>query len=360
MNISIYILAGGIGSRFWPKSRQKSPKQFIDILGTGKSLIQMTYERFKYDFIPENIHIITNEDYKELTEQQLPEINPDNIILEPFRRNTAPCILYSAIKQIRENPDSILIYVPSDHLIMNTGIFIKDTKDAVNFAINNKAIVTLGISPKRPDTGYGYIKYSKSTNNTFKTVHKITSFKEKPTIEIATEYLNSGEYLWNAGIFIAKASVIIDSFRTHCPILLDKFESIQINNNETELDYLKRVYLDLPNISFDYAISEKANNIYTIKSNIDWSDLGTWNSLYHVSENKDSDGNFISGQNIKLYNTKGCIIHSNNNRLLIIKGLSDYIVAENNEVTLIYPRSEEQQIKDVQNQLEIENLDKYI
>lgn len=360
-SMSTYILAGGVGSRFWPKSRSKMPKQFIDILGTGKSLLQMTVERFLPLVKYSDINIITHSDYKQLVNQQLNFLNNGNVLCEPLRRNTAACIAYAAFKEFNRDPDSVMVVVPSDHLIIDQNTFLEKIDIGVNYAYKNDVIVTLGIPPTRPDTGYGYIHYDKNEESIQEKVYKIISFKEKPRSELAIEYLKSGDYLWNAGIFIAKASTIIKAFEEHSHEIFDLFKSAVKYFDTVEEDIIiDKIYKEVPEISFDFAVIEKTDNLYVINADIGWSDLGTWESLYQVSDNKDLNGNLVCASNIILYETENCIINASPKRLVIAKGISNFIIVDSNDVTLIYPRSEEQKIKDVLKEVGDQNLDLFI
>lgn len=336
-------MAGGVGSRFWPKSRNSFPKQFIDILGIGKSLLQLTYERFLKICPNEQIYVLTNEGYADLVAQQLPDILRENILLEPSRNNTAPCIAYAAYKIGAIDPDANIVVAPSDHLILKEEVFLEKIQVALNFSANNDALLTLGISPTRPDTGYGYIKYQNGNED----VKKVDAFMEKPELVKAQEYLASGDYVWNAGIFIWSAVSLKKAFQKYSPEIAGLFESgLSCYNTDKETEFINAKYPTSPNISIDYAILEKADNVYTIPADIGWSDLGTWASLHVVGE-KDEQNNMVNLDKVHLQDTANCIIHLPQNKAAVIKGLDNYIVVDDGEVLLIYPKSEEQEIKQV-------------
>lgn len=335
-------MAGGVGSRFWPKSRNSFPKQFIDILGIGKSLLQLTYERFLSICLPENIYILTNEQYKGIIEHQIPGVHDANILLEPSRNNTAPCIAYASYKILKSNANANIVVAPSDHLILKEEEFLNKIKQALDFTESNDALVTLGIRPTRPDTGYGYINFKNGSQNGLFTVKR---FMEKPDLENAKKFVADGSYVWNAGIFIWSAKSIQRAFAKHAPELARLFEQgSEFYNTDKEEGFIKKYYPGSQNISIDYAILEKAENIYTIPAEIGWSDLGTWASLHAVAE-KDESNNVLNGSAINLKDTEDCIIDLPDGKAAVIKGLKNYIVVDDGKVLLIYPKSDEQQIK---------------
>lgn len=350
----VLIMAGGVGSRFWPKSRQNFPKQFIDILGLGKSLLQLTYERFLKICPSEQIYILTNNNYAELVREQLPAVLECNILLEPTRNNTAPCIAYASYKIAKTNPDANIVVAPSDHLILKETEFLDKIGLALTYAANNDALLTLGINPTRPDTGYGYIKYQTTSNNfgnEDSEIKKVEAFMEKPSLESAEIYIASGDYIWNAGIFIWSVKAIKKAFERYSPEISTLFSSgIQYYNTTGESEFINANYYTLPNISIDYAILEKADNVFTIPADIGWSDLGTWASLHSVAE-KDEFGNAISCSHLNISTSKNCIIQLPQNKAAVIKGLSNYIVVDDGKVLLIYPKSDEQEIKMVANEM---------
>jgi mannose-1-phosphate guanylyltransferase len=333
-NHYVAIIAGGIGSRFWPKSRIGYPKQFIDILNTGKTLIQYTFERFE-QFIPkENIYVVTTTDYVEIVKEQIPGINIENIVAEPSRKNTAPCIAYISFKIGQSNPEATLIIAPSDHLILDNVAFQQTCRKAIEFVQNNNALVTLGIKPTYPNTGYGYIQHeAESVENN---VYKVKTFTEKPNLELAKAFLMSGDFLWNAGIFIWKVSTIIGRFETYQPEIYELFASERDTfNTAREKASIERIYPLCTSISIDYAIMEKADNVYVIPSSFGWSDLGTWASAYDNLE-KDYLGNAIAGDKVMVIDSTQCMISAPHQKLLVLQGLNDFIVVDTPDVLLIY------------------------
>lgn len=345
-NTYVLIMAGGVGSRFWPKSRNHFPKQFIDILGLGKSLLQLTYERFTKICDPSQIYVLSNEQYKDLVLSQLPQLNKDQVLLEPSRNNTAPCIAYASYKILKANVEANIVVAPSDHLILKEDEFLSKVQQALNFSAENEALLTLGIEPTRPDTGYGYIEYIDAQLNN-DGVRKVVAFKEKPSLAKAQEYLERGEYLWNAGIFIWSAKSIQQAFAKYAPEI-DKLFTLgnEFYNTGAEQDFIEQYYPAATNISIDYAILEKAENVYTLPADIGWSDLGTWASLHSVAD-KDEQGNVINSRHLHLEQTTNCIIQVPESKAVVIKGLENYIIVDDGEVLLIYPKSEEQEIKQV-------------
>ena len=344
-------MAGGVGSRFWPASTERTPKQFLDILGVGKSLIRMTFERFLNIVPAERILIVTNKIYKELTMQHLPEIPEANILCEPSRNNTGPCVAYTALKLFTQNEEAIFVTAPSDHVILKETAFLNKINQAFDFVSNNDAIVTLGIQPTRPDTGYGYIETECTcegeSDDSSVGVCSVNAFKEKPDLDTAKEYLEDGNYLWNAGIFVWKAKDLLNSFQSNAPDILKVLkQDISKFNSDKEQKYIDTVYPDTPSISVDYAILEKAKNVFTIPADIGWSDLGTWNSL-HAYLDKDENETVTLGKNTFLWDTKNSIIRSDSSKIVVIKGLEDYIVVDEPDALLIYPKSNEQEIKQV-------------
>lgn len=350
-------MAGGVGSRFWPKSRNNFPKQFLDILGIGKSLLQLTYERFLKLCPAENIYIVTNSQYEEIILQQLAGITPAQLICEPSRNNTAPCIAYASFKLNALNPNANVVVAPSDHFILYEDVFIGKIKQALAYTEQNDALVTLGIAPTRPDTGYGYIKYQDASieyqevNNADVRLKKVIAFKEKPSLEKAKEFLAEGNYVWNAGIFIWKVSAILKALAKHSAEIYSLFEKGNATyNTDAERVFIDTYYPNAPNISIDYAIMEQADNVYTIPAEFGWSDLGTWASLYEAAP-KDEDSNVIAAQQINVSGTSNSIIHINNHKLAVIRGLDNFIVVDEGNALLIYPKSDEQEIKEVVKQM---------
>ncbi len=338
-------MAGGVGSRFWPSSTNERPKQFLDILGVGKSLIRMTFERAMKLVPADHVFIVTNKKYKALVIEHLPELPQENILCEPSMNNTAPCIAYTALRINALDPNAVFAVLPSDHVILKEEEYVSKLSQAFDFATSHEAIVTLGIQPTRPDTGYGYINYQKETIGN-EQIHKVISFKEKPDLATAETYLESGDYLWNAGMFVWSVPTILKSYKINAPQILDVLmQQNALYGTSDEQAYIDAVYPDTQKISVDYAILERADNVYTIPADIGWSDLGTWNSLHAYM----SDGNdaVSVGQNIHLIDAKDIIVISNNNKQIVIKGLKDYIVVDEENALLIYPKSDEQEIKGV-------------
>jgi mannose-1-phosphate guanylyltransferase len=348
MNKNYYaiIMAGGIGSRFWPISRTSFPKQFIDILGTGKTLIQNTYDRFLKVCPKENIYIVTNENYAGLVKQQLPGIGDDQVLTEPVMRNTAPCIAYGCYKIESLNPDASIVVAPSDHLILDEPAFITAIEKSLQVATEKDCLITLGIKPSRPDTGYGYIQYTDSTiNDEF---HKVKTFTEKPNLELAKTFIQSGDFLWNAGIFVWSAKAILQAFSWYQPEMNEIFaDARSVYNTENERPHINNAYLQCTNISIDYGIMEKAANVYVLPSEFGWSDLGTWASIYQLAE-KDYVGNaVIPSEKVIMYDSSNCMVNVPADKLVVLQGLHDYIVVESNNTLLICPRDQEQNVKQV-------------
>lgn len=342
-NYYVAIMAGGVGSRFWPASRESLPKQFLDILGVGKSLIRLTFERFTNLVPAENILVVTNKIYKSLVQEQIPEIPERNIITEPSRNNTGPCVAYTALRLQAMNPNAVFTIAPSDHVILKEKEFLGKIEKAMSYASNNEAILTLGIQPTRPDTGYGYIE----TENQEAEIVKVNAFKEKPDLETAQSYIDTGGYYWNAGIFIWSVNTILNSFKSNAPEIYSILtQDIEKYNTDEEQNYIDNVYPTTPSISVDYAILEKATNVYTLPADIGWSDLGTWNAL-HAYKEKDIDGSVIIGDNTMMLNSKNCIVRSDAKKLVVIKDLENYIVIDEEDVLLVYPKDQEQSIKEL-------------
>lgn len=348
MNKNYYaiIMAGGIGSRFWPISRTTHPKQFIDILGTGKTLIQNTYDRFLKVCPKENIFIVTNEIYTDLVKKQLPNIADNQILTEPVMRNTAPCIAYGSFKIESLNPDAAIVVAPSDHLILDEQAFIHAIERSLEVASKNHTLITLGIKPSRPDTGYGYIQFTDDTIS--EDFHKVKTFTEKPTLDIARTFIQSGDFLWNAGIFVWSAKAIVNAFSQHLPDMHEIFaDARSVYNTLEEKEVLHKNYLRCTNISIDYGIMEKAENVYVLPSEFGWSDLGTWASIYDLAE-KDYVGNaVIPSEKVIMYDSSNCMVNVPAEKLVILQGLHDFIVVEANNTLLICPRDQEQNVKKV-------------
>jgi len=347
-NNFLVIMAGGIGSRFWPMSTEKLPKQFHDILGIGKTLLQLTLERFEKICPIENIFIITNEQYFDITKSQLPMLNDNQIIGEAFRRNTAPCIAYAAHKINKINKNANMIVAPSDHIILNQTYFEEVIHSGINCAENQNALVTIGIEPSRPDTGYGYIEYELKENCKY---NKVIQFKEKPNRAKALEYMSKGNFVWNSGMFIWKNSTILNEFSIHLPNIHQLFTSAtKYYNTAEEKTHLLNIYEKCSDISIDYGIMEKATNVITIPSQLQWSDLGTWRSLYDQLEKSDN-GNTIKGNKIIISDSENNLIHLSGNKKCIIHGLNEYIVVDQNDMLLICKMEDEQKIKSLVSKL---------
>lgn len=336
-------MSGGIGSRFWPASREAKPKQFLDFFGTGKSLLQLTFDRFKNIVPVENIFIVTNDLYKDLTQQELPELDESQILLEPMRRNTAPCIAFATYRINALNPNANIVVAPSDHLILNDGEFTSMIADEFKFVEKHNTLLTLGIRPNRPETGYGYIQMSETKLDG---VTKVKVFTEKPNLELAKVFYESGEFLWNSGIFIWNTQTILDAFNKHLPAVTNVFDQGKDKfGTSEEKAFIDEVYTRCPNISIDYGIMEKADNVYVQAANFGWSDLGTWGSLYEISD-KDDMGNVTVGADTLLYESSDNMITLPKGKLAVLQGLNDYIVVESDGVLLICKKDEEQRIKD--------------
>lgn len=353
-------MAGGIGSRFWPMSKTEMPKQFLDILGTGKSLIQMTWDRLSKIAPTENIFVVTNTNYISELKSQIPSITDEQILAEPARRNTAPCIAYASYKIHSQNPNANLVVAPSDHLILNENEFVRCINKALNVSQQEDSLVTLGIQPSRPDTGYGYIQSSNTLNPTDSDFHKVKTFTEKPELEMAQQFLDSGDFNWNSGIFVWSSKSIIHSFSNYLPDMHELFvDGNEFYFTEKENDYISKIYQVCTNISIDYAIMEKSNNVYVLPCDIGWSDLGTWGSLYtHLDH--DDENNGIVGNRVRVYESSNNVVHVPKNKLVVLQGLNDYIVVESDNTLLVCQKSEEQKIKTIVNDLKLEFGEEYI
>ena len=357
-NHYVAIMAGGIGSRFWPMSRTALPKQFLDVLNTGKTLVQWTYERYA-KFIPaENIFIVTSEEYVDIVKKQLPKLPVENILAEPSKKNTAPCIAYISFKLAQMNPDAKCIVAPSDHLILEEDRFQSIALQALDFVDNIKALATLGIQPTHPNTGYGYIQFEGL--EVAKDVYKVKTFTEKPDLEIAKTFLASGDFLWNAGIFAWKISNILTAFEKYQPEMFELFDQEKLHfNTASENAAIQRIYPLCTNISIDIAIMEKANNVYVMPASFGWSDLGTWNSAYENME-KDYLGNAVASDNVIVIDATKCMINSPKDKLVLVQGLDDFIVIDTKDVLLICSKDKEQSIKEYVAEVKRNKGDKYI
>jgi mannose-1-phosphate guanylyltransferase len=339
-------MAGGIGARFWPMSRTSHPKQFIDILGTGETLIQQTFRRFERVCPIENIYIVTNELYRDLVKQQLPGIGHSQILCEPTRRNTAPCIAYANYTILQRNPDANIVVAPSDHIILKEDNFIEVIEAALAATAGNDWLLTLGIQPSRPDTGYGYIQFDDSQHFADDVrLRKVRTFTEKPQLEMAQQFLQSGDFLWNSGIFIWSLKSIMKAFENFLPEVDSIFkEGTGLYNTPAEKEFIVNAYTVCRNISIDYGIMEKATNVYVLASDFGWSDLGTWGSLYD-SRPLNEEGNSIVGNNVMTYDSRNCIVNMPKDKLVILQGLNDYIVVEDDNILLVCRKEDEQQIR---------------
>lgn len=351
-------MAGGIGSRFWPESRTSYPKQFLDLLGTGKSLIQWTYHRFKNIVPKENIYFVTNHSYVNVLREQLPDVASENIISEPSRKNTAPCVAYFAHKIMALNPLANIVVSPADHLIMDEHSFEQTTLDALDFVAEHDALLTMGIKPTRPDTGYGYIQYD--PEDAVGKVFRVKTFTEKPSLELAQTFLKSGDFLWNSGIFVWNVNSILDAIEKHLPEMHEIFVQAKgVYNTPREQEVINELYSQCTNISIDYGIMEKAKNVFVIPSYFGWCDLGTWESAYENSE-KDYLGNAVYGKNIMVIDATECMVKAPAEKLVVLQGLEKMIVIDTPDVLLICERSREQQIKEYVAEVKRNKGDKFL
>lgn len=349
------IMAGGIGTRFWPKSRQHMPKQFLDILGTGKSFIRHTYERFAKIVPAENFLVVTNRRYRELVLQHLPEIRPEQVLCEPIGRNTAPCIAYAAYTLQRKDPEAAMIVTPSDHLILNEDDFRTIIGECLEFATAHHALMTVGIKPTRPDTGYGYIQVSDG-----KPISKVKCFTEKPDLELAQVFLQSGEFFWNSGIFVWKVGTIVDAFAKYLPEHHMFFSGVQrALGTDAEQNVVEMAFSECRAISIDYGVMEKADNVYVRCGEFGWSDVGTWGSVYQHSR-KDRYANAVPEEGCYLYDTRSSIVSLPKGKIAVISGLKEYIVVDTDDVLMICPRSDEQNIKKFIDEVKFHNGEQHI
>jgi len=339
------IMAGGIGSRFWPMSKSSFPKQFLDILGTGETLIQQTFNRLERICPPENILIVTNTNYKNLCLEQLPNVVESNILCEPAMRNTAPCVAYAAFKIQSMNEDANMIIAASDHIILKEDEFVRVANDCLDIVAKNDVLLTLGITPSRPDTGYGYIQFSEDNLSGSKKARKVKTFTEKPNQELALNFLDSGDFLWNSGMFIWSAKSITLAYRKHLRDMYEVFdEGKQFYNTINEKEFIDRIFPACKNISIDYGIMEKSENVYVYPADFGWSDLGTWGSLYSHLE-LDEYKNTIQGNNVMMYDSTDNLVKVPDDKLVVLQGLQGYIVVENEGTILVCKKEDEQKIK---------------
>jgi len=358
-NRYVIIMAGGVGSRFWPLSRNEKPKQFLDILGYGETLLQSTYRRFSSICREENIYIVTSEKHKKLVTDQL-AINPENILAEPFRRNTAPCLAYGTFRILKENPNAVITVTPADHLIIKEDKFGEVIKTSFEFAEKHNALLTIGIKPDRPETGYGYIQANrKKSVSGFENLLKVKTFTEKPDIELAKVFIESGDFYWNSGIFIWNIKSILGAFEKHLPEMYSTFEEGRdFFGTKQENKFIGKTYSECRNISIDYGIMEKADNVYVICTDIGWSDLGTWSSL-HEHSTIDSKGNSKVSGEVFSYDNNGNIFNISPGKIAVVQGLKDFIVVDSGDVLLIVKKEEEQNIKNYLEDVKMATGDKY-
>ncbi|MDH5476110.1 MAG: mannose-1-phosphate guanylyltransferase [Cyclobacteriaceae bacterium] len=353
-NNFVVIMAGGTGTRFWPYSRQQKPKQFLDILGVGKSLLQLTFERFSKIIPEENIYIITNEQYSSITKEQLPQISNDQILLEPFKKNTAPCIAYASSKIIKNNKNAKIVVSPSDHAIFNVDEFNNTILAGLENA-DDKRLITIGINPTRPETGYGYIQYKNEEN----LLKRVKTFTEKPTKELAEKFIESGDYVWNAGIFIWKATAILAAFEEYLPEIYEAFSDIEpVYFTSEEQERISEVYMLCKNISVDYAIMEKSNEVHVLLGDFTWLDLGHWSSL-HESMEKDKNENVVQA-NALLYDVKNTMIKGDDEKMIVVEGLEDYVVADCDNVLLICKKNNEAKMREFVNDVKSKKGEGYL
>ncbi len=354
----VAIMAGGIGSRFWPMSRTNFPKQFLDILGTGKTLVQHTFERYSKVVPPENIVIVTAHEYVPILKKQLPELRDENILAEPSRKNTAPCIAYVAFKLLMKDPNAVMIAAPADNLILETDEFLKTAKKALSFVDHINALLTIGVKPTYPNTGYGYIQHE--TIEAAPDVYKVKTFTEKPNLELAKTFIASGDFLWNAGIFTWKVKNILLAYEKHLPEIYELFAAeMDKFNTPAEAAAIEEIYPQCTTISVDFGVMEKAENVYVIPATFSWSDLGTWNSAWENME-KDYFGNAVAGKKVMAVDAKNCIVHVPDNKLVLLQGLDDFIVVDTKDVLLVCKKEKEQEIKEYVADVKRNMGDKYL
>ena len=357
-NTYVVIMAGGIGSRFWPYSRTSLPKQFLDILDTGKSLLQTTYDRFMDVCAPENVYVVTGDAYADLVAAHLPDLSPDQILTEPLRRNTAPCVLYAAQKIYTKNPEATLIVTPSDHLVRDEAAFSQAMRTGVRLASTHSTLLTLGITPSRPDTGYGYIQFDESS--AVEEMYKVKTFTEKPTRDIAETFLKSGDFLWNSGMFIWRADTVLDAISTHLPDMFECFADCPAAySTPDEQAAVNKAYVHCTDISIDFGIMEKADNVHVLPADFGWSDVGTWTSLYDVLDH-DYLGNAVVGDMCKIYDAAQNMVVSDPKKLVVLNGVQDLCIIDTDDALLIMDKGKEQEVKQVLNDLKVEKLDDYL
>lgn len=328
----IVIMAGGVGSRFWPYSKNSKPKQFLDVLGMGRSLLQMTYDRFREVASPEQFFVVTNQDYLNLVKEQLPELSADQILLEPLRKNTAACIAFAAYKIASFNPEATLVIAPADHLILQEGRFLQTILSAISEAQAPNRLLTIGIKPNRPETGYGYIQYLE--NKLEHLALKVKTFTEKPNAKLAKTFVESGDFVWNSGMFVGKVNAWMDAFQQHLPDMADAFEEGKnLYGTGAEKEFVLRAYTQVKNISIDYGVMEKSSEVYVVLGDFGWSDIGSWQSLHELRE-KDSHNNVVEA-NALLFETENCFVKTDTDKLVVVQGLNNYLINESENVLLI-------------------------
>jgi mannose-1-phosphate guanylyltransferase len=348
-NTYAVIMAGGSGTRFWPLSKHAKPKQFLDILGTGQSLLQITFERFAAYIPEENIYIVSNEKYEQIIKEQLPTVRDDQVLLEPYQRNTAPCIAYACYKIAKANPDATVVVSPSDHAIFKEKEFYEAVKKAITAVKGQDKLVTIGVSPNRPETGYGYIQYYSDADDDVKPVK---TFTEKPELELAEKFVESGDFVWNAGVFVWNVSSIQKAFAEFLPEIDEVFQQISANfYTSKEKEGIGMAYAQCKNISIDYGVMEKAQNVYVVLGDFAWSDLGSWDSLYEVND-KDEKGNVVEG-NALLFDSSNCLIKGPDNKLIVVNGLDDCLVAYHEDALLITKKGREKQLRAIVNEVKL-------
>jgi mannose-1-phosphate guanylyltransferase len=354
-------MAGGIGSRFWPLSRTSKPKQFLDVLGVGKTLLQQTFERFIQVVPKENILVVTNDDYGDIVLEQLPELTQEQVLREPLRRNTAPCIAYANYKILKKNPNASIVVAPSDHLIIKENEFLGVLERGLDFVSSNESLLTLGIKPSRPETGYGYIQINGDSEpiKVNESLRKVKTFTEKPDYEMAKVFFESGDFYWNSGIFFWSLQTILAAFDRFLPDVDSLFkEGIDSYNTPEEKNFIDQTYTNCKNISIDYGIMEKADNVFVLCSDFGWSDLGTWGSLYDQLS-KDETNNAVLGESVFKYDLKGCLVNVPTDKLVVLQGLEDYIVVESDDILLVCRKQEEQKIKQFVNDVKLKKGDQF-
>lgn len=355
-NTYVVIMAGGSGTRFWPFSRVEKPKQFLDVLGIGQSLLQMTFDRFKEIAGASNIYIVTNDKYKSLVVEQLPEMKEEQILLEPFQRNTAPCIAYACYKIGQENPEANIVVSPSDHLVFKQDVFTKIVNQALEISSNDDNLVTIGVTPNRPETGYGYIQYVEDQDSEIK---KVKTFTEKPAKELAMKFIESGDFVWNAGIFVWTAKAIKNAFANYLPEMDETFAGIAKDfYTDREQAAVDDAYAQCKNISIDYGIMEKAENVYVVLGDFGWSDLGSWSSLYEVSD-KDENNNMVKA-NALLYDTKNCTINGPKKKLIVVSGIDNCLISQHGNAILICNKDSNTELKTIVHDIQTSKLNKFL